>query len=35
MTMDPGNVARVIMFALDQPPHMQIAEIMVLPVNRH
>jgi 3-hydroxy acid dehydrogenase / malonic semialdehyde reductase len=34
MALDPEDVARVIMFALEQPPHVQIAEIMVLPVNR-
>ncbi|NNM72932.1 SDR family oxidoreductase [Enterovirga aerilata] len=34
MALDPEDVARTIMFALDQPPHVQIAEIMVLPVNR-
>ena len=35
MALEPDDVARVIMFALDQPPHVQIAEIMVLPVNRY
>ncbi|MET0721612.1 MAG: SDR family oxidoreductase [Tardiphaga sp.] len=35
MALDPEDVARVILFALDQPPHVQIAEIMVLPVNRY
>jgi 3-hydroxy acid dehydrogenase / malonic semialdehyde reductase len=35
IALDPEDVARVIMFALDQPPHVQIAEIMVLPVNRY
>jgi 3-hydroxy acid dehydrogenase/malonic semialdehyde reductase len=35
MALDPEDVARVIMFALDQPPHVQIAEIMVLPTNRY
>ncbi|UZE49273.1 SDR family oxidoreductase [Rhodopseudomonas sp. P2A-2r] len=35
MALDPEDVARVIMFALDQPAHVQIAEIMVLPVNRY
>jgi 3-hydroxy acid dehydrogenase / malonic semialdehyde reductase len=34
MALDPEDVARVLMFALEQPPHVQIAEIMVLPVNR-
>ena len=28
-------ILSVIVFALDQPPHVQIAEIMVLPVNRY
>ncbi len=32
--LEPEDVARAIMFALDQPPHVQIAEIMVLPINR-
>ncbi|TDR85497.1 SDR family oxidoreductase [Enterovirga rhinocerotis] len=32
--LEPEDVARTVMFALDQPPHVQIAEIMVLPVNR-
>ena len=27
--------ARSIVFALDQPPHVQIAEMMILPVNRY
>lgn len=35
IALDPEDVARVIVFALDQPPHVQIAEIMVLPVNRY
>ena len=35
MALDPEDVARVIMFALDQPQHVQIAEIMVLPANRY
>jgi 3-hydroxy acid dehydrogenase / malonic semialdehyde reductase len=35
MALDPEDVARVIAFALEQPPHVQIAEIMVLPVNRY
>ena len=34
MALEPEDVARTIIFALDQPPHVQIAEIMVLPVNR-
>jgi len=35
LALEPEDVARVIVFALDQPPHVQIAEIMVLPVNRY
>jgi NADP-dependent 3-hydroxy acid dehydrogenase YdfG len=27
--------ARSIVFALDQPPHVQIADTMILPVNRY
>jgi hypothetical protein len=27
--------ARSIVFALDQPPHVRIAEMMILPVNRY
>lgn len=34
MALDPADVARCILFALDQPPHVQIAEITVLPLNR-
>lgn len=34
MAMEPDDVARCVTFALDQPPHVQIAEIMILPVNR-
>ena len=34
IALEPEDVARTIMFALDQPPHVQIAEILVLPVNR-
>jgi hypothetical protein len=30
-----GGHARSIVFALDQPPHVQIAEMMILPVNRY
>ncbi|MEP9379996.1 SDR family oxidoreductase [Aquabacter sp. CN5-332] len=34
MALEPEDVARTILYALEQPPHVQIAEIMVLPVNR-
>jgi NADP-dependent 3-hydroxy acid dehydrogenase YdfG len=29
------GMARPIVFSLDQPPHVQIAEMMILPVNRY
>lgn len=35
MALDPADIARAIVFALDQPPHVQIAEMMILPVNRY
>ena len=35
LPLDPADVARSIVFALDQPPHVQIAEMMILPVNRY
>lgn len=34
LAMDPEDVARCAIFVLDQPPHVQIAEMMILPVNR-
>jgi 3-hydroxy acid dehydrogenase / malonic semialdehyde reductase len=34
MALEPADIARSIVFALDQPPHVQIAEMMILPVNR-
>ena len=34
MALDPADIARSIVFALDQPAHVQIAEMMILPVNR-
>ena len=34
MALDPEDVARCVMFALDQPSHMQIAQMFVLPANR-
>ncbi len=34
MALEPEDVARSILFALDQPPHVQIAEIVILPLNR-
>jgi 3-hydroxy acid dehydrogenase / malonic semialdehyde reductase len=35
MALEPADIARSIVFALDQPPHVQIAEMMILPVNRY
>jgi NADP-dependent 3-hydroxy acid dehydrogenase YdfG len=35
MALDPEDVARCIVFALDQPPQVQIAQLMVLPLNRY
>jgi 3-hydroxy acid dehydrogenase / malonic semialdehyde reductase len=35
MALDPADIARSIVFAIDQPPHVQIAEMMILPVNRY
>lgn len=34
MALDPEDIARSIMFALDQPCHVQVAQMVVLPVNR-
>ena len=34
MALEPIDVARAVAFAISQPPHVQIAEIMILPVNR-
>lgn len=34
MALEPADVARAAAFAVSQPPHVQIAEIMILPVNR-
>ena len=35
MALDAADIARSIVFALDQPPHVQIAEMMILPVSRY
>ncbi|MBR0743826.1 SDR family oxidoreductase [Bradyrhizobium japonicum] len=35
MALEPADIARSIVFALDQPAHVQIAEMMILPVNRY
>jgi len=34
MALEPEDIARSIMFALSQPRHVQLAEMVVLPVNR-
>lgn len=34
MALDPEDIARSILFALDQPRHVQVAQMVVLPVNR-
>jgi 3-hydroxy acid dehydrogenase/malonic semialdehyde reductase len=35
MALDPDDVARSIMFALNQPRHVQLAQMVILPVNRY
>lgn len=34
IALDPEDIARSVLFALEQPAHMQIAQIFILPVNR-
>jgi 3-hydroxy acid dehydrogenase / malonic semialdehyde reductase len=34
VALEPEDIARSIIFALEQPPHMQIAQLYILPVNR-
>jgi len=34
IALDPADVARSVLFALDQPAHVQLAQIVILPVNR-
>lgn len=34
IALDPEDIARLVVFALEQPAHMQIAQLFVLPVNR-
>jgi 3-hydroxy acid dehydrogenase/malonic semialdehyde reductase len=34
IALDPADVARSVLFALNQPPHVQIAQLYILPVNR-
>lgn len=34
IALDPEDIARAILFALSQPRHVQVAEMVVLPVNR-
>jgi NADP-dependent 3-hydroxy acid dehydrogenase YdfG len=31
--LDPEDVARTVVFALQQPPHVEIAQLVVLPVS--
>ena len=35
LAMDPEDIARSIMFALNQPRHVQMAQMVILPVNRY
>lgn len=34
IALEPADIARSVMFALSQPPHMQIAQMFILPINR-
>ena len=34
MALDPSDVARSIVYALSQPPEVQVAQIVILPTNR-
>jgi 3-hydroxy acid dehydrogenase / malonic semialdehyde reductase len=34
LALEPEDIARSIMFALSQPPHVQVAQMVVLPINR-
>lgn len=34
IALEPADVARSVLFALSQPPHVQIAQLFILPVNR-
>lgn len=34
MALDPEDVARSVMYALGQPRHVQVAQVVILPVNR-
>ena len=33
--LDPGDVAEAVLYALRQPPHVDVAEIVVRPIGRH
>ena len=35
MALEPADIARSIVFAIDPPADVQIAEMMILPVNRY
>jgi 3-hydroxy acid dehydrogenase/malonic semialdehyde reductase len=34
IALEPEDIVRSVLFALEQPPHMQIAQLFILPVNR-
>ena len=34
VALEPADIARAVLFALDQPPHVQMAQMYILPVNR-
>jgi len=34
VALEPEDIARSVIFALSQPPHMQIAQMYILPINR-
>jgi len=34
MALEPADIARAVLFALDQPAHVQIAQMVILPANR-
>jgi 3-hydroxy acid dehydrogenase / malonic semialdehyde reductase len=34
VALEPDDISRCVLFAIEQPPHMQIAQLFVLPINR-
>jgi NADP-dependent 3-hydroxy acid dehydrogenase YdfG len=34
VALEPNDVAAAILFALDAPPHVVLAQITILPINR-